>query len=259
SRPALDMNRDQTEGFETAFRSFARDCAKQSDCPLGKGGPEAIAERLQEFFRTLDAKPVPSGDPKRPLGESLATTGVIAALYDESAWPQLREALAAAMGGDGSGLLGLADSYYEREADGKYANLMYANAAVNCLDQPPAFSGPDAVTEALPSFRKASPVFGAGLAWASLNCTYWPVDATGAARPLTAKGAPPIVVVGTLRDPATPYKWAQSLAGQLDSGVLLTYDGDGHTAYGRGSTCIDNALNTYLLEGKPPANGKKCT
>ncbi|MFK0259156.1 alpha/beta hydrolase [Streptomyces sp. NPDC090445] len=259
SRQALDMNRDQTEGFETAFRSFARDCAKQPDCPLGKGSPEAIAERLQEFFGTLDAKPVPSGDPKRPLGESLATTGVIAALYDESAWPQLREALAAAMGGDGSGLLGLADTYYEREADGKYANLMYANAAVNCLDQPPAFSGPDAVAEALPSFRKASPVFGAGLAWASLNCTYWPVKATGAARPLTAKGAPPIVVVGTLRDPATPYKWAESLAGQLDSGVLLTYDGDGHTAYGRGSTCIDNALNTYLLEGKPPANGKKCT
>ncbi|MGW5344301.1 alpha/beta hydrolase [Streptomyces sp. NPDC004050] len=258
SRSALDMNRDQTEGFETAFRSFARDCAKQPDCPLGKGSPEAIAERLQAFFDTLDAKPVPSGDPKRPLGESLATTGVIAALYDESAWPQLRQALATAMEGDGSGLLGLADSYYEREADGKYANLMYANAAVNCLDQPPAFSGPDAVVESLPSFRKASPVFGAGLAWASLNCAYWPVKATGEARALAAKGAPPIVVVGTLRDPATPYKWAQSLAGQLDSGVLLTYDGDGHTAYGRGSTCIDNALNTYLLDGKPPANGKKC-
>ncbi|CAL9502372.1 Carboxylesterase A [Streptomyces sp. enrichment culture] len=259
SRAAIDMNRDQTAGFETAFRSFARDCAKQPDCPLGKGGPDSVAARLGEFFTALDAEPVPSGDPARPLGESLATTGVIAALYDESAWPQLREAIAAAMDGDGSGLLALADTYYEREPDGRYANLMYANAAVNCLDQPPAFSGPEAVQAALPSFRKASPVFGTGLAWAALNCTYWPVKATGEARPLTAKGAAPIVVVGTLRDPATPYKWAQALAGQLDSGVLLTYDGDGHTAYGRGSTCIDNAINTYLLEGKPPQNGKKCT
>ncbi|KPI02536.1 TAP domain protein [Actinobacteria bacterium OV450] len=258
ARPALEMNRDQTGGFETALRSFARDCAKQPDCPLGKGSPEAIADRLQDFFRKVDAQPVPSGDPDRPLGESLATTGVIAALYDESAWPQLREALASAMNGDGSGLLGLADSYYEREPDGKYANLMFANAAVNCLDQPPAFGGPQAVEAALPSFEKASPVFGAGLAWASLNCAYWPVKATGAAGALAAKGAPPIVVVGTIRDPATPYKWAQALAKQLDSGVLLTYDGDGHTAYGRGSTCIDTAINTYLLEGTPPKDGKKC-
>ncbi|MFD9353824.1 alpha/beta hydrolase [Streptomyces sp. NPDC060031] len=258
SRPALELNRDQTAGFETAFTAFAKDCAKQPDCPLGRGGPDAVAARLKEFFRKVDAQPVPSGDPGRPLGESLATTGVIAALYDENAWPQLRESLAAALGGDGSGLLGLADSYYEREPDGKYANLMFANAAVNCLDQPPAFAGPEAVYAALPSFEKASPVFGAGLAWASLNCAYWPVKATGSAAPLSAKGAAPIVVVGTTRDPATPYKWAQALAGQLDSGVLLTYDGDGHTAYGRGSACIDTAVNTYLLEGKAPQDGKKC-
>ncbi|MER7464025.1 alpha/beta hydrolase [Streptomyces sp. NPDC097981] len=259
SRPALELNRDQTGGFETALRSFAKDCAKQPDCPLGKGSPESTADRLTEFFRKVDAQPVPSGDPDRPLGESLATTGVIAALYDESAWPQLREGLASAMNGDGSGLLGLADSYYEREPDGKYANLMFANAAVNCLDQPPAFAGPEAVEAALPSFEKASPVFGAGLAWASLNCAYWPVKATGAAGALAAKGAAPIVVVGTVRDPATPYKWAQALAQQLDSGVLLTYDGDGHTAYGRGSSCIDTAINTYLLDGTPPKAGKKCS
>ncbi len=258
SRPALELNRDQTAGFETAFTAFAEDCAKQPDCPLGRGGPDAVAARLKEFFRKVDAQPVDTGEAARPLGESLATTGVIAALYDESAWPRLREALTAAMNGDGAALLSLADSYYERGADGKYANLMFANAAVNCLDQPPAFSGPEAVDAALPSFQKASPVFGAGLAWAALNCAYWPVKATGKAQTLAAKGAPPIVVVGTTRDPATPYKWAQALAGQLESGTLLTYDGDGHTAYGRGSACIDTAINRYLLEGKAPADGKKC-
>ncbi|GGZ82785.1 alpha/beta hydrolase [Streptomyces subrutilus] len=258
SRSSLDLNRDQTAGFETAFTSFAKDCVKQPECPLGGGSPEAVGERLKEFFTKLDAQPVPSGDPARPLGESLATTGVIAALYDKGAWPQLREALGAAMNGDGASLLALADSYYEREPDGKYANLMFANAAVNCLDQPPAFSGPAAVDSALPSFQKASPVFGTGFAWASLNCTYWPVKATGTAKALTAKGAPPIVVVGTTRDPATPYKWAQALAGQLDSGTLLTYDGDGHTAYGQGSDCIDTSINRYLLEGRAPEAGKKC-
>ncbi|WP_405600489.1 alpha/beta hydrolase [Streptomyces sp. NBC_01410] len=258
SLPSREMNRDQTAGFETAFQSFAADCVKQKDCPLGDTSAADASRRLKAFFAALDAKPAETGE-SRKLGESLATTGVIAAMYDEAAWPQLREALTTAMAGDGAALLSLADSYYERESDGTYANLMYANAAVNCLDSPPAFTTPGAVQAALPEFEKASPVFGRGFAWASLNCAYWPTPATGAPHRIEAKGAAPIVVVGTTRDPATPYKWAQGLASQLSSGSLLTYEGDGHTAYGRGSDCIDTAINTYLLEGTVPPDNKRCS
>ncbi|MFE1952230.1 alpha/beta hydrolase [Streptomyces sp. NPDC059524] len=260
SLSARELNMQQTAGFETAFQSFAKDCVERSDCPLGKGTPAQAGERLKKFFTDLDAKPLAAGDPDgRKLGESLATTGVIAAMYDEGAWPQLREALTAALDKkDGAGLLALSDSYYERDPDGSYTNLMFANAAVNCLDAPPAFTSPTEVEKSLPDFEKASPVFGAGLAWASLNCAYWPVQPTGAPQRITAKGAAPIVVVGTTRDPATPYPWAKSLASQLSSGRLLTYDGDGHTAYGRGSTCIDGAIDHYLLTGTPPKDGKRC-
>lgn len=180
-------------------------------------------------------------------------------MYDQDAWPELRTALSRAMKGDGAGLLTLADSYYERDKSGNYANLMYANAAVNCLDLPPAFAGPAEVRAALPAFEQASPVFGAGFAWASLNCAYWPLRATGTPHRIEARGAAPILVVGTTRDPATPYKWAQSLAAQLSSGTLLTFEGDGHTAYGRGSDCIDTAINTYLLDGTPPPRDKRCS
>ncbi|MEV0219892.1 alpha/beta hydrolase [Streptomyces sp. NPDC050704] len=263
SLPARRMNEDQTAGFETAFRSFAKDCVRRSDCPLGgsRTTTEQAGRNLKAFFRRLDAAPIEAGDADgRTLGEALATTGVIAAMYDEGAWPRLREALTTAMRDkDGAGLLGLSDSYYERDADGRYANLMFANAAVNCLDLPAAFSSPEEVKAAVPSFEKASPVFGEGLAWASLNCAYWPVGPTGEPHRIEAKGAAPIVVVGTTRDPATPYRWARSLAGQLSSGTLLTYDGDGHTAYGRGSACIDSAINRYLLKGTPPAKGKRCS
>ncbi|MEU2428962.1 alpha/beta hydrolase [Streptomyces sp. NPDC007861] len=258
SLPARQVNRDQTEGFETAFKSFAADCVRRPDCPLGTTSAAEAAGRLKAFFTKTDATPVPAGE-SRELTESLATTGVIAAMYDEGAWPQLREALSQAMNGDGSALLALSDSYYERDPDGAYANLMYANAAVNCLDTPPAFASPEEVTTAVADFEKASPVFGKGFAWASLNCAYWPVRATGTPHRIEAKGAAPILVVGTTRDPATPYKWAQALSEQLSSGTLLTYDGDGHTAYGRGSDCIDTAINTYLLEGTPPAENKRCT
>ncbi|MFB7915195.1 alpha/beta hydrolase [Streptomyces sp. NPDC056061] len=258
SLPALDVNRDQTAGFETAFQSFAADCVKRADCPLGTTSTADAATRLKGLFAALDTKPVPTGD-SRELTESLATTGVIAAMYDESAWPQLRDALTGAAKGDGSGLLSLSDSYYEREPNGAYANLMFANAAVNCLDMPPAFTGAPAVTRALPDFEKASPVFGRAFAWAALSCAHWPVRSTGTPHRIEAEGAAPIVVVGTTRDPATPYKWAESLAGQLSSGTLLTYRGDGHTAYGRGSECIDAAINTYLLDGTPPDDGTQCS
>ena len=263
SLPARRMNEDQTAGFETAFRAFAKDCVRRSDCPLGgaRTTPDQVGKNLKAFFRQLDAAPVEAGDADgRKLGESLATMGVITAMYDEAAWPRLREALTTAMKNkDGAGLLSLADTYYERGPDGRYGNLMPANAAVNCLDSPAAFSSPEALEEALPSFEKASPVFGETLAWASLNCTYWPVHPTGKPHRIEAKGAAPIVVVGTSRDPATPYAWSQSLAAQLSSATLLTYDGDGHTAYGRGSACVDSTLNRYLLAGTPPPQGKRCS
>ncbi|MEU1042556.1 alpha/beta hydrolase [Streptomyces sp. NPDC005907] len=263
SLSARRLNEDQTAGFETAFQAFAKDCVGQSDCPLGGAGTSAAeaGRNLRAFFDGLDRAPVPAGDADgRKLGEALATTGVIAAMYDETAWPQLREALTSAMKDkDGAGLLVLADSYYERDENGKYTNLMFANAAVNCVDLPAAFSGPDEVEKALPAFEKASPVFGEGLAWTSLNCAYWPVRPTGEPHRIEAKGAAPILVVGTTRDPATPYAWAEALADQLASGTLLTYDGDGHTAYGRGSACIDSAINRYLLQGAAPGKGKRCS
>ncbi|MEV6183080.1 alpha/beta hydrolase [Streptomyces sp. NPDC052015] len=254
------MNLDQTAGFETAFRSFARDCVRRPGCPLGTE-PGEVGEKLKAFFEKADARPLPTGDVDgRRLTESLATTGVIAAMYDEGAWEQLREALTAAIeDDDGSGLLFLSDTYYERDAGSRYSNLMFANAAVNCVDMPAAFEGPDQVRRALPEFEKASPAFGEGLAWAALNCAYWPVAPTGEARRIEAKGAAPIVVVGTTRDPATPYRWARSLAAQLSSAHLLTHQGDGHTAYGRGSACIDSAINAYLLRGTPPTDGKRCS
>ncbi|MEU2388489.1 alpha/beta hydrolase [Streptomyces sp. NPDC012461] len=262
SLPARQLNIEQTAGFDTAFTAFAEDCVRQSDCPLGDKGtsPQQVGKNLKAFFDRLDATPLPTGDADgRKLTESLATTGVIAAMYDEGAWQQLRESLTSAMKeNDGAGLLFLSDSYYERDADGRYSNLMFANAAVNCLDLPPAFETPEQVRKALPDFEKASPVFGEGLAWAALNCAHWPVAPTGQPQRIEAQGAAPIVVVGTTRDPATPYRWSEALAAQLDTARLLTYDGDGHTAYGRGSACIDAAINAHLVEGTPPTDGKRC-
>ncbi|WP_063772464.1 alpha/beta hydrolase [Streptomyces sp. NRRL S-495] len=258
--PSLDSlagNRTQAGGFETAWAAFARDCAEREDCPLGRTEQQA-GEQLTALFAAVDAHPLTTTDGARRLSEAQATTGVIQAMYADFLWPRLRTALADARAGDGTGLLKLSDAYYGREVDGSYPNLMFANMAVNCLDLPAPFAGPDDAARAVPDFERTSPRFGRDMAWMALTCTYWPVRPTGTPHTVRAAGAAPIVVVGTTRDPATPYAWAQALAGQLESGRLLTYDGDGHTAYGRHDNCLDGAVNRFLLGGEPPENGKTC-
>jgi pimeloyl-ACP methyl ester carboxylesterase len=246
----------QTKGFQVALDSFIADCQHRSDCPL-PSDQQAAEAKINGLLKSLDAQPEPTGVADRPLTEGLGLLGISEALYaPEYLGALLRTGLQQAFAGNGSTLLRLADFYTERRSDGTYPNLLEANLAVNCADK-----GSDqtvgAVEKALPAFTAASPVFGPALAWADIACTGWPVPAAATA-PIHASGAAPILVIGTTRDPATPYAWAQSLAGQLDSGRLLTFDGDGHTGYNRGSSCINRAVEGYLVSGKLPAKGLVC-
>jgi hypothetical protein len=110
----------------------------------------------------------------------------------------------------------------------------------------------------IPDFEKASPTFGRSFAWMGASCSGLQVPTSSRPHPVRAAGAAPIVVTGTTRDPATPLQWAKSLAAELESGVLVTRDGDGHTAYNSGNECVDNALEDYLIEGKVPRDGLAC-
>ena len=250
------VNLGQASGFELALGAFLDDCLRTTTCPLS-GDAQSARRQLEAFLARVDAEPLPTGGPRR-LTQALAVLGIVFALYDESYWPQLRSALASGLTGDGSALLMLADAYAERLPSGRYrTNANDAIYAVNCLDRPTP-QGPAEIMAALPEFDKASSLFGAYIAWSSLPCHYWPVPPQWRPHAVHAPGAPPILVVGTVRDPATPYRWARALADELDSGVLLTYVGDGHTAYRRGSQCIDDAVDRFLVDGRPPADGATC-
>ena len=169
-------------------------------------------------------------------------------------------ALRSAFDGNGSALMLLADTYTSRSSDGSYAkNTMEAFPAISCLDDPEGIK-PAEVPAEYSAFEEASPTFGRVFAWGLITCRNWPPARGLDTEPLTidADGAPPIVVVGTTRDPATPLVEAQALASQLDPGVLVTRDGDGHTAYNSGNECIDEALESYLIEGRVPRDGLSC-
>ncbi|MBV2365782.1 alpha/beta hydrolase [Streptomonospora nanhaiensis] len=260
SLDVVDLGVQQAQGSETALRAFTAHCLDLPDCPLGGSGDsvESGIDRIEDMLDTAGRRPLRNGlDNGLEARRSWLELGVLSALYSESYWPRLSTALADAFDGDGTGLLRLAGDLYNRDDPRHYANYTSALVAVNCSDRP-APRAVDAYTDAVADAEDASPVFGAGLTWGALTCAYWPQDAVADPEPLDAPGAAPILVVGTTRDNATPYAWAEALAGDLDSGVLLTREGDGHTAYLRGDPCVDTAVDTYLLRADPPADGTVC-
>ena len=255
--PAFGMNVVQAQGFQVALASFIGDCLRMSACPLGHGGTVAAATaRLQALLNGAARKPLTSQVSGQPGAAPLLLNGIAAALYSKSYWPYLREGLTAAMAGNGSILVELSDLLVERNQHGQYSNLTEAEAAVDCVDRPWPRSL-SAWQSAAAAAAKAAPLFGAPLMWGSLACASWPVRP---AKPvhLRGKGAPPILVVGTTRDPATPFRWAQALSHDLASGVLLGWNGDGHTAYMVNSSCIDSAVDKYLISLVVPRNGTVC-
>jgi pimeloyl-ACP methyl ester carboxylesterase len=248
---------DQAVGLDTALKRFVEDCPKHDDCPLTNTGDAAIKE-IRNFLDSLDTTPLKTEDPKRELTQSMGVYAVAGFLYNDEWWSYMRQSLASAFKGDGTDLLAIVDLFNERQDDGTFAtNSTEAIYAINCFDSP-SNSTEEEVKQLAKDWLKDAPIFGDYLAWGNLACTIWPVKDSNPINKFSANGAAPIVLVGTKFDPATPYKWALGLSSQLTSSVLLTYEGDGHTAYMRGSECIDNEIENYLVEGIIPAKDISC-
>lgn len=245
----------QAKGFETDLASFIAWCVKQKSCALGSSVADAET-KLDRWLAGLETKPLATSD-GRQLTRTLATTAIAVPLYDPTTWFALNTGLQLAFGGNAKVLMLLADTLNGRQADGSYTNMIEANVAINCADRPAAFASIGDAMAAAAEAAKTAPTFGIVLGAGNTPCIGWPAPAEMAPGPVRADGAPPIVVIGNLRDPATPYAWAESLARQLASGVLVTRDADGHTAYLR-SDCVDTLVTAYVVDLKVPPPGASC-
>jgi pimeloyl-ACP methyl ester carboxylesterase len=246
----------QSQGFETDLDDFLHWCVDQGGCPLGSSYSAAV-QGLGKIEARVRAHPEPVGS--RSLGPGEFFIGLASGFYVSSQWPALRAALEQAKGGNGANLLLFADQLTERNRDGSYSNLMESNMSINCIDRqsPTSVAGFDAAANAA---RKASPHFGLAILYGSLPCAFWHVPPVEQAHPVHAPTAPPIVVIGTTHDPATPYVDAQALAEQLGpKTVLVTLNGDGHTAYLRGNACISGYVNPYLEDARAPHGAPPCS
>jgi pimeloyl-ACP methyl ester carboxylesterase len=266
SLSGIQLDEAQAQGFETAFGQFAAWCVTQSGCPFGKNA-SAAEPAVAALLAKATAHPLSSqlGN-GQPADGAMLLTGIASALYVRQEWPTLKDALTEALtSGDGTVLVELANVLTERNSNGTYSNLSDAENSVDCIDRPWPRSL-SAWQQAAASAARSAPLFGASIVWGSLPCAYWQVPPAPAPAAASASAsaagktaaAPPILVVGDLHDPATPYAWARALSRELPSGVLLGWNGEGHTSYMEGSSCIDDAVDSYLIALKTPRSGTVC-
>jgi pimeloyl-ACP methyl ester carboxylesterase len=246
---------EQAAGFETALRAYIQNCVDTTEsCFLGDSVDEGLAT-ISGLLDDVESSPLPAGDRDLQIGN--AFYGIVTPLYNRDYWFLLSTALRSALDGSGTALMELADIYSSRGPEGYTDNSSEAIFAINCLDDPSSV-GFGQVAAELPAFEEASPTFGSIFAWSLTSCRGSTGTSTEEPIEIRGEGAAPILVVGTTRDPATPMKWAEALASQLESAVLLRRDGDGHTAYNSGNECIDTAVESYLLDGDVPDNPTDC-
>jgi pimeloyl-ACP methyl ester carboxylesterase len=254
----------QAQGFMRALDEFLGWC-EQTHCSLATSG--APRDVFAQLLARVDEEPLPATysangvTREGRLTPGLLENAVLSMLYDRSrGWPLLADALSEAVAeGQAPSLLQLADQYQGRAPDGHWDPLVEANAVIACVDRPTRRAPAEAVELAdVATFQAQLPPWGGG--WATASCVGMPKPASGdRLGPVRVEGSAPVLVVGTTGDPATPYAGAEAMGRRIAGSELLTFDSTEHTAFGRGiSTCIDDAVVTYLLDGTLPSPGTHC-
>lgn len=259
--PAQDPGQStvaQARGFQRSFDQFVKWCRDRGKCPLvSKDGSNSDANAsFRQLTLPLIEKPVAVGD--RKLSYNDAITATIQALYSEQFWPLLQQGLDELKNGKGAMLLRLADVYLDRDDQGNYSTITDAFTAVHCVDDP-RMTDKNAMLETARQYKAAAPFLDDGNPpGAALDsCAFWPAPVTGEIAPPKADGIPPLLVISTTGDPATPYEAGVNLAKQLNS-RLLTFEGEQHTVFLQGRQCVDDIGVKYLIDQTLPADGTRC-
>jgi hypothetical protein len=254
---ATQLVSGQALGFNDALSQFVASCVAR-DCSIGDTRRQVV-RRINGLLESLDQRPLTVGS--RQLTQPLALNGMLGRLYqDGSSWDSLETDITSGLRGNGKPLLNAADSFTGRSANGSYpTNMWSALNAVSCSDGGAVPGASQLLKSARAQARTSTfPEITVQLIMSALPCHYWPSTSAESPHRVSGPTSPPILLIGTRHDPATPWKWAKQVATQLRSAVLLTWEGNGHTATGRGPQCIGTWESRFLLTGKAPPSGTVC-
>lgn len=259
----------QTAGFEKALRQFAAFDAtnkisptrgpsvKQGEYASDSGEIDASMKKIASILDQLEKTPLVGTDSRVVDGDVLSMA-IASYLYSKMSWMLLTQVFADVQAGKADSTLAGADAYFGRNEDGTYAsNITEANNAINCLDY--VWPTTEELHGQLPEYEAVAPTVGKYMLSDS-NCNSWPAKTERTPHKVEAKGSSDILVIGTVNDPATPYKWSVALAEQLSKGHLITYQGEGHTVYNHGgNACIDSTVDKFLISGIVPEKDPNCS
>lgn len=246
----------QQRGFEASARAYLDDCLTRSGCPFS-GSVDSAMEDIGSLIDRIHANPIQAAD-GRWISSDTLITAIILPLYNPDNWPLLDDLFNEIMDGDTFTAQYLADFYYGRDFNGGYEdNSTVAFSAINCLDYPRE-TDVEVMRRNAERIADAAPIFGRYAGFGELACLDWPHPPVELPADLSAEGADPILVLGTTGDPATPYEWAVETAQLLPSGVLVTFNGEGHLAYAPDNRCIADTVHRYLVDGIVPARDPNC-
>jgi pimeloyl-ACP methyl ester carboxylesterase len=242
--------------FEDALQRFLDACAADQVACSGFGGIDPLAA-YDALLADAEATPIPVLDfPADPTPVTADEIRVVTAqlLYSKRAWGFLAQALAAAEKGDGTifrQLVALLSG-----GDPAFGDRFFA---ITASEQRWSTDIDSYLKRGADEWTKYPHFWFVG-AYSRIPYALWPKhDKDAFTGPFEADpSAPRILVIGNTHDPATPYSEARGLTEQLGNARLLTMDGDGHTAYGGNSACIDSAADSYLVAGTLPAKGTVC-
>lgn len=257
---SVESSHFQAVGFEQALRSYVQYCIDSGACPLNGSTVDEAVAHLQQLIEDSVDNPIPTSNPDRPLTQAMFYTGIATPLYDDESWPYLTEGLTQLIdNNDGSLMQYFGDLMISRDTmSGEFMdNSLEVRWAINCVDYP-LDTDEAAWEEANKKLEEEAPTFAGFFENSEGLCTNWPYHAESIPGPFVATGSNPIVVIGTKGDPATPYQSAVNMADQLENGVLLTFEGEGHTAYNRSGSCITDAVDAFFIDGTVPEDGLSC-
>ena len=260
-----EASEDGAAAKEQSLRTYIESQQGQAGFPLSGTTEEAIAQ-LASFLDGLDANPLAVSNSRETLNRAKAVDA-IGALANSSPdkWPLLTEGLAQAMNAhDGTVLARNAASVSSNSVPPpttekqvvERLRTRYVFSANRCLDFPDA--GNEASWDAaLASYRPDYPVFHSSLPQMDAFCHGWGHTSRTEAVNVDVEATNPVLVIGILHDPSTPYPWSQALVSRIRNSHLLSVDMYGHIATGANS-CTTAKIGDYLVNGTFPSDGEVC-
>ncbi|MBT2527922.1 alpha/beta fold hydrolase [Streptomyces sp. ISL-99] len=256
SRVARGWLANMSAGAEDRFPDFAAwaaDPARDDEGLRPARRPEDVRPLVLALAAQLDREPRASQTPGTPLTGNRLRQALQNALYSDKAFPQVARLIKQAR--DQGAEVVLTPDIAKALSDQDAAVTM----GVICNDVRWPAPTASSLERAVAADRARYPLT-AGMPVNVTPCAFWKREPVEKPTRITGRGPSNILMVQSLRDPATPYAGALRMREALgDRARLVTVGHGGHGLYlGDGNACGDREVTRFLTTGHRPARDTYC-